>query len=86
MSFNTVTYYETGELKTEMNIIDGKIQGVVKNYWKSGGLQHEATYLDDKLHGESKSFDEEGRLTSSTTFTNGSSPERSDGAWPPEEE
>ena len=40
------TYYESGELETIVNIVDGLKQGEAKWYYKSGKLKSTANYVD----------------------------------------
>jgi antitoxin component YwqK of YwqJK toxin-antitoxin module len=72
MSFNTIENYPTGELKTEMNIIDGKVEGVVNNYWKNGNLQYTSVYTDGVINGDVNAYDEDGNLIDTQTWVNGS--------------
>ena len=40
------TYYESGQLETIVNIVDGLKQGEEKWYYKSGKLASTVTYVD----------------------------------------
>ena len=60
MSFNKITYHATGELKTEMNIVDGQVHGPVRNYWPNGNLAHTSTYNMGCPEGEITEYDENG--------------------------
>ena len=71
MSFNHILHYETGELKTEMNIIDGKVDGVVNNYWKNGNLQYVTPHTDGRAHGDAIKYAEDGEVLQTTTYDAG---------------
>ena len=71
MSFNHILHYETGELKTEMNLVDGKPDGECKNYWKNGNPQYTSTYVDGVLHGDVTKYDEDGQQASVNTYEHG---------------
>ncbi len=68
MSFNHKAYYETGELKTEMNIVDGKVHGLVNNYWPNGNLRHTSTYESGQIVGVVTDYDEDGNVISEQTW------------------
>ena len=40
------TYYDSGELETTVNYVDGLIQGEWKGYYKSGELESTVNYVD----------------------------------------
>ena len=46
------SYYESGELKSEVMFKDGKLNGVEKSYYKTGELESEIPYQDGKMDGD----------------------------------
>ena len=68
MSFNHKAYYETGELRTEMNIVDNKAEGPVNNYWPNGNLRHTSTYENGQVVGVVTDYDEDGSVISEHTW------------------
>ena len=48
--------YENGQIKSEANYIDGKIEGKKTWWYDTGDIRSEANYKDDKLMGETKYF------------------------------
>jgi len=54
------TYYESGKLKTEVFLINGKKNGEEKLYYENGQLEEICSYIDDKMHGEYKTYYENG--------------------------
>ena len=56
------TYYDSGELKSTENYVDGLIQGEWKGYYKSGELRRTVNYVDDLEQGEYKFYWESGEL------------------------
>ena len=71
MSFNTLKYYDTGELMAEGNMVDGKYDGVVNTYWKNGNLQTVCTCVMNVLNGECINYDEDGSELSRVLWTDG---------------
>ncbi len=49
-------YYPNGQLKSEENYEDGKLEGIGKAYYESGQLRVEANYKDGKLEGADKEY------------------------------
>ena len=53
-------YYDTGQLKIELNYKNGKREGIAKEYYKAGRLKQEENYWDriwkNELHSETKIF------------------------------
>ena len=71
MSFNTLKYYDTGELMSEGNIVDGKYDGVVNTYWKNGNLQTVCTCGAKGLNGACINYLEDGSEASRVLWTAG---------------
>ncbi|MFH1801208.1 MAG: hypothetical protein ABH891_10285 [Candidatus Omnitrophota bacterium] len=64
-------YYESGQLKSEKFVENGKEEGPFKNYSESGELASEGTYTDGKLDGPYKSYFVGGLLKSEITYKDG---------------
>ena len=58
----TKTYHENGKLKSEVNLKDGKVEGLGKSYHENGKLQSEGNYKDGKREGLFKTYFENGKL------------------------
>jgi antitoxin component YwqK of YwqJK toxin-antitoxin module len=56
------TYYDSGELESTVNYVDGLAQGEWKYYWESGTLRSIVNYVDDLRQGEKKYYYESGGL------------------------
>ena len=65
------TYYETGELLSEVFVIDGKINGEYKSYHDNGQLEMECTFIDDNKNGECKEYNENGELIEYSIWKDG---------------
>ena len=63
-------YYESGELKSEGFLIDGKTNGPLKTYYKSGALKEETMLEDNKPapFGYFKTYYENGQLAIDSKF------------------
>ena len=71
MSFNHKAYYDTGELMSEGNIVDGKYDGAVNTYWKNGNFQTVCTCGANGLNGECINYLEDGSEASRVLWTDG---------------
>ena len=47
-----IDYYESGEVKTKVNYVDGKEQGEEIGYYESGAVSYKVNYVDGKEQGE----------------------------------
>ena len=56
------TTYESGQLKTVFNFIDGETQGPGEEYYESGQLKSKFNLADGKLHGPHETYHENGQL------------------------
>lgn len=73
MSTNKVTHhYDSGEISSEYEEIDGVINGCLKRWHQNGALFVEAEYKDGLIHGFSKQWTESGIQTLSCSLQNGS--------------
>lgn len=70
-------YYQTGELKSEGNIIDGKSNGLWKYYYKSGKLKAEGYEKNGVKEGLWKYYHESGTVSSEGIYMNG----KAEGNW-----
>ena len=71
MSFNHILYHKNGAVKTEMNIIDGNVDGIVNKYWSNGQLMTTCTYVNGMLHGEQLTYTQNGVLENTITYNVG---------------
>ena len=55
-------YYKSGELKSEVFVINGKYHGEYKKYYENGQLELLCSYIDNKMNGEIKSYFPDGQL------------------------
>ena len=55
-------YYPSGKLKSEVNVVDGKVEGLAKMYYENGNLKAEENYINGKYEGISKTYYESGQL------------------------
>ena len=55
-------YYENGKLKQEINIIDGKQDGITKLYAQDGTLTEERIYKAGKQDGITRIYSQQGKL------------------------
>jgi len=55
-------YFDTGQLKSEIKIIDGKKNGEFKVYYEDGSIESTSTYKNDKPVGDEKLFYKSGAL------------------------
>jgi len=62
------SYYENGNLESEGNFKDGKLNGLSKLYYENGNLKSEANFKDDKLEGLSKEYYENGNISTEANF------------------
>lgn len=63
-------YYPSGKLKSEVNVIDGKREGIAKAYYKSGKLGQETNYKNDVREGIEREYHENGVLWSEVNYIN----------------
>ena len=55
-----VQYYESGEVKSKVKLLDGKRQGEYIEFYVSGEVESKANYVDDKVQGEFIAYYESG--------------------------
>jgi antitoxin component YwqK of YwqJK toxin-antitoxin module len=64
-------YFESGDLRGEVNYKNGKKEGPSKSYYKNGKLSSEQTYRDGKEEGLYREYYENGGLRFIDTYENG---------------
>ena len=64
-------FYNSGELKEEVNYLNGKINGQSIGFYKSGSKSYVFNYEEGVLQGISDTYFENGKLKSSCAFHNG---------------
>ena len=65
------SYYENGNLESEGNFKDGKLNGLSKLFYENGNLKSEANFKDDKLEGLLKLYYENGYLIAQYYYKDG---------------
>tara|TARA_B100002003_G_C13853808_1_gene418364 strand:+ start:265 stop:666 length:402 start_codon:yes stop_codon:yes gene_type:complete len=63
-------YYPSGELKSEVNVINGKLEGLRKVYYENGRLQWEENYKNGKKNGVSREYYNNGEIRFIDTYKN----------------
>ena len=61
-------YYETGELKIEVELKDGLKHGTIKQYHPNGKLKLKGEYKEDFPTGKWKYYDEDGKLENTVKY------------------
>ena len=64
-------YYQSGNLESEQNFVNGKANGTFKWYYKDGKLSAQVNYIKGKEEGVYKSFYPSGDLYKRTDYKNG---------------
>ena len=66
------TYYDSGELRSEYEVVDGRKNGYMKEYYESNGqLMRYSHWINDTLDGKSEGYYEHGVLTFSLEYKKG---------------
>ena len=65
------TTYESGQLKTVSNFIDGETQGLGEEYYEGGQLKSKFNLADGKLHGPHETYYENGQLKYKWNYEDG---------------
>ncbi len=63
-------WYEDGQIKEEVNFIDGKYDGKATWWYENGQISGIYNYKDGKLHGKGTSWNENGQI-SETNYKDG---------------
>ena len=65
-------YYDTGELREEVNFVNNDENGPFREYYKNGNIKAEGTYINGpNEQGELKEYNEDGELIKIMSCTNG---------------
>lgn len=64
-------YYPDGQLKSVINVIDGKVSGKNRTYYQSGSLKEMVEYYNGQKHGGHFEYDETGNLLNYNYAVNG---------------
>lgn len=67
---HVVSYFESGNLKSEYTKVNDKLNGIEKTYYESGVTQHETTYSNGKKNGSEKYYMENGNMLFESKYTN----------------
>lgn len=71
------TFWENGNLKSELRYDNGKLNGECVWYYSNGKKMNQATYRDGEIDGESKKWFENGQLFQEGSYVDG----MMDGLW-----
>ncbi len=63
--------YENGQVKSKVNVKDGKRNGLAQGYYKDGKIKYETYFKNDKREGISKAYFKTGKLKSEQNYKNG---------------
>ena len=66
-----LSYYPSGELKSEINYKNGKKDGLGKWYFKSGKLKYQGNWKNGIQEGDESAYYESGQLKAQGTLKNG---------------
>ena len=77
------SYYENGNVLSEINYKDGKRDGLCRYYWKNGQILSEVNYKAGKTNGLYKSYYEDGQLNEEGNYkyTDEGVYSRKEGIW-----
>ncbi len=62
------TYWENGNLKSELPYEGGKLNGTAIWYYEDGTIQQQVPYVDDMIEGTLKRFHDNGRKETEETY------------------
>lgn len=66
-------FYSSGELLSEVNVVDGKMQGVKRYYYRSGAILEELNWIDGIRQGPRRCYYPNGQLYLEQEFRKGKS-------------
>ena len=55
-------YHDNGKLKIEIQVTNGKPDGILKSYYENGELEFKSTYSNGKEHGIAQGYYKNGKL------------------------
>jgi len=58
-------------IKSEVFMLNGKRNGILKSYHKNGQLKEEVNYIDDKMNGIYKLYHKNGELDEEVNYIDG---------------
>ncbi len=65
------TYYRNGQIKSEANYVDGRIEGINKTYYANGVVASEINYVHNRVNGVAKKYHKNGILQEEFHYVNG---------------
>lgn len=68
---NIKTFYKNGNLESQFDVVNGKINGVLKAYHQNGKLERESNMKDGIQDGLTKVFDSNGNVVAEGIYKNG---------------
>ena len=68
---NIKTFYKNGNLESQFDVVNGKINGVLKAYRQNGKLERESNMKDGIQDGLTKVFDSNGNVVAEGIYKNG---------------
>ena len=68
---DSVTYYDTGQIKEIVGVLDGNKQGLEIGFYKSGKLEYHIYYIDNVIQGKGVLYYENGKIKREDNFKNG---------------
>ena len=66
-----IKFYESGEIYSKSNYVNGKINGEVLIYRENGKVIDKSNYIDNKLNGESFVYNENDKISVKSKWKNG---------------
>jgi hypothetical protein len=66
-----IEYYENGQIKSEHDFKDGKLNGVSVKYYPNGNIESRTDYINDVMHGKSYKFYTNGEIAGVLQYFNG---------------
>lgn len=65
------TYYSSGSIKEQVEMKDGKKNGIAKEFYEDGKLKWQGNFINDSLHGESIGYFPNGNKEYEASYRNG---------------
>jgi antitoxin component YwqK of YwqJK toxin-antitoxin module len=66
-----MTYFDNGNMESEVDYKNGKVNGWARMWYKNGKLHVEATYKNNKTHGIRTAYHENGQVFCRAKYKNG---------------
>ena len=64
-------YYSSGQLRHEIEYVDGKLNGLSRGWYESGRYRFEQNHVNGKFHGLLRYWQNSGRLTEDKVYVDG---------------